>query len=46
MLMLHGGVLLINLAWLGARQNNWGRRIMRNPSAAAVPPSTPKIEPT
>jgi len=47
MLLLHGGVLLINLAWLGARQNNWGRRIRRSPSATpAMPPSAPRIEPT
>jgi len=42
MLALHGGVLLINLAWLSARQNNWGRRTRR--SRAAAPAL--KIEPT
>jgi lipopolysaccharide export system permease protein len=44
MLLLHGGVLLINLAWLGVRQNNWGRRSKQSSSAAVLP--TPKIEPT
>ena len=44
MVLLHGGVLLINLAWLGIRQNNWGRPGKPRPSAAALP--TPKIEPT
>ncbi|NVM87779.1 lipopolysaccharide export system permease protein [Variovorax sp. SG517] len=47
MLLLHGGVLLINLAWLGARQNNWGRRIRKSPSASVAAPATaPRIEPT
>lgn len=44
MVMLHGGVLLLNLAWLSARQNNWGSRRTKRSRAAAVP--TPKIEPT
>jgi lipopolysaccharide export system permease protein len=44
MLLLHGGVLLINLAWLGVRHNNWGRRKTRQARPVAVPP--PKIEPT
>ncbi|MGJ7615471.1 MULTISPECIES: LPS export ABC transporter permease LptF [unclassified Variovorax] len=44
MVMLHGGVLVLNLAWLSARQNNWGSRRTKQSRAAAVP--TPKIEPT
>jgi lipopolysaccharide export system permease protein len=44
MLLLHGGVLLIGLAWLGVRHNNWGRRKTRQGRPVAVPP--PKIEPT
>jgi lipopolysaccharide export system permease protein len=43
MVTLHGGVLLLNLAWLSARQNNWGLRIKRS-RAAATP--APHIEPT
>jgi lipopolysaccharide export system permease protein len=44
MLTLHGGVLLLNLAWLSARQNNWGRASL----SEAAPPRAPqpKIEPT
>lgn len=43
MLLLHGGVLAINLAWLTARQNNWGRRARKVRAAA---PTIAKIEPT
>lgn len=46
MLALHGGVLLINLAWLSARQNNWGRRTPRARLDSAAIAPTPKIEPT
>jgi lipopolysaccharide export system permease protein len=43
MVMLHGSVLVLNLAWLSVRQNNWGLRTRRTRAPAAL---TPKIEPT
>ena len=50
MLLLHGGVLLIGVAWLALRNNNWSARRQARASAAtagalpAVPPS--RIDPT
>ncbi|GAC1355483.1 MAG: LPS export ABC transporter permease LptF [Variovorax sp.] len=48
MLSLHGGVLLIGMAWLGLRHNNWGRsRRTERVIAGGLPmPQTPKIDPT
>jgi lipopolysaccharide export system permease protein len=47
MLLLHGGVLLIGVAWLVLRNNNWGRR--RRPErviAGGLPSQPTKIDPT
>jgi lipopolysaccharide export system permease protein len=47
MLLLHGGVLLIGVAWLALRNNNWGRRRKTERVIAGGLPSQPtKIEPT
>ncbi|CAN7279694.1 MULTISPECIES: LPS export ABC transporter permease LptF [Variovorax] len=48
MLLLHGGVLLIGVAWLLLRNNNWGRRRRtEHVMAGGLPPSPPsKIDPT
>jgi len=47
MLVLHGGVLLIGVAWLFLRNNNWGRRRKTERVMAGGLPSQPaKIDPT
>jgi lipopolysaccharide export system permease protein len=47
MLLLHGGVLLIGVAWLVLRNNNWGRRRKTERVIAGGLPSQPaKIDPT
>ncbi|MCR8960812.1 LPS export ABC transporter permease LptF [Variovorax sp. S2] len=47
MLLLHGGVLLIGVAWLVLRNNNWGRRRRTERVIAGGLPSQPnKIDPT
>ncbi|QGW82671.1 LPS export ABC transporter permease LptF [Variovorax paradoxus] len=47
MLLLHGGVLLIGVAWLAMRNNNWGRRRRAERVIAGGLPSQPtKIDPT
>jgi len=47
MLLLHGGVMLVALAWLGLRNNNWGRRRKTERVMAGGLPSQPqKIDPT
>jgi lipopolysaccharide export system permease protein len=47
MLLLHGGVLLIAVAWLVLRNNNWGRRRKVERVIAGGLPSQPtKIDPT
>ena len=47
MLVLHGGVLLIGVAWLILRNNNWGRRRKTERVMAGGLPSQPaKIDPT
>lgn len=47
MLLLHGGVLVVALAWLGLRNNNWGRRRKAERVMAGGLPSQPsKIDPT
>jgi lipopolysaccharide export system permease protein len=47
MLLLHGGVLLIGVAWLALRNNNWGRRRKTERVIAGGLPSQPtKIDPT
>jgi lipopolysaccharide export system permease protein len=47
MLLLHGGVLLIGVAWLALRNNNWGRRRKVDRVIAGGLPSQPtKIDPT
>jgi lipopolysaccharide export system permease protein len=37
MLALHGGALLLGLAWLAKRHNNWTRRARRAPARPATP---------
>ena len=47
MLLLHGGVLLIGVAWLFLRNNNWGRRRKTDRVIAGGLPSKPaKIDPS
>ena len=47
MLLLHGGVLLIGVAWLFLRNNNWGRRRNNDRVIAGGLPSQPaKIDPS
>jgi lipopolysaccharide export system permease protein len=47
MLLLHGGVLLIGVAWLALRNNNWGRRRKTERVIAGGLLSQPtKIDPT
>ena len=36
LLALHGGVLLLGLAWLAKRHNNWSLRLKRQPQLAAL----------
>jgi lipopolysaccharide export system permease protein len=48
MLLLHGGVFLIAVAWLGLRNNNWARRSKpgRLIAGGLATPQPSKIDPT